>query len=555
MDKKVDKLDDASDETKEIVKKVKCAVTRKVVSTKPEEYIAINNNPKTHEHVDSLDVTLGWKQSKHNDGEKWTKSGLKAREEVVTPSFTTHIIEYSDLNAEDRKKFVQLQGSILRSDVLFPLDDNIEYFKDNEEALRVMKDLKITQGEAMPVTYNTDFNMETDESFSRIFFYGIGACLIAKSEEVTGDDAAYGPFVVDLPFQGLKVRNDRFKGFGARVHFNEDKMVTAIYDYIEDKLVKPGDDDWEATKMHAKVTVFSVVTVREHLTWSHLIVSNDASREVVLELHPEHPIRRLLAVFTYNTVNVNRSAFEGLVPDRSLVHRALPLEYEGGVKDIFEASYTGSLAYAPFPDRHIKNPAVKKIAAAGGFPYLTEGIEYFEIVREFVRDWLEHSGDASMDEYAVNFYNAMKKASEGQAYELPSIESPDAMVNLLSVIIFTVTGFHEIIGHVVDYTDLPTKAGFRITKDMPKDKPQIDIQSFFLASIISSFTSVRMPKLMREFPNFFSAGGAPEWEAKVWKSFQAKMVVQSKIVQDRDAKRDFEFKYFDPSHFECSISV
>ncbi len=236
------------------------------------------------------------------------------------------------------------------------------------------------------------------------------------------------------------------------------------------------------------------------------------------------------------------------------MHRALPLEYEGGVQEVIEHSFVTSIAYQAFPEREVKNPAVKKIAAAGEFPYLTEGCEYFEIVRDFVKDWLKNAGDEASDKFALNFYNAMKKSSEGQAYELPTY-SADAMVDLLSVIIFTVTGYHEIIGHVVDYTDLPTKAGFRVTKEMSKDKPQIDVQSFLLASIISGSTSVRMPKLMKEFPNFFSAAGAPDWEAGVWKSFQDKLSAQSKVIQDRDAKRDFEFKYFDPYHFECSISV
>lgn len=37
-----------------------------------------------------------------------------------------------------------------------------------------MKDLKLVAGEAFPMTYNSDFNMQTDESFSRIFFHGNG---------------------------------------------------------------------------------------------------------------------------------------------------------------------------------------------------------------------------------------------------------------------------------------------------------------------------------------------------------------------------------------------
>jgi hypothetical protein len=31
--------------------------------------------------------------------------------------------------------------------------------------------------------------------------------------------------------------------------------------------------------------------------------------------------------------------------------------------------------------------------------------------------------------------------------------------------------------------------------------------------------------------------------------------LQAKKVQENDRKRDFEFKYYDPSLFECSVSV
>eukprot|EP00957_Ditylum_brightwellii_P006623 502680-Ditylum_brightwellii.AAC.1 len=64
-----------------------------------------------------------------------------------------------------------------------------------------------------------------------------------------------------------------------------------------------------------------------------------------------------------------------------------------------------------------------------------------------------------------------------------------------------------------------------------------------------------MPALMREFPNFIGAVGAPKWERKVWDSYLEKMKAQSEKVQERDEARDFEFKYFDPSLFECSIPV
>ena len=56
---------------------------------------------------------------------------------------------------------------------IYPLVDNIKFLKDNESAYKIMKQLNFVKGEgigALPEIYNKHFNMETDESFSRIFF-------------------------------------------------------------------------------------------------------------------------------------------------------------------------------------------------------------------------------------------------------------------------------------------------------------------------------------------------------------------------------------------------
>jgi hypothetical protein len=64
-----------------------------------------------------------------------------------------------------------------------------------------------------------------------------------------------------------------------------------------------------------------------------------------------------------------------------------------------------------------------------------------------------------------------------------------------------------------------------------------------------------MPSMMAEYPNFFGAGGAPAYEREVWNVFVNKLKAQSVKVKNADAKRDVEFKYFDPARFECSVSV
>jgi hypothetical protein len=168
-----------------------------------------------------------------------------------------------------------------------------------------------------------------------------------------------------------------------------------------------------------------------------------------------------------------------------------------------------------------------------------------------VEEWLKEAKDEASDEFALDFYEAMRKCSIGQKYELPEY-SVDNMVDLVTTIIWTVTGYHELIGHIPDYFNLPNHSGFRLTKAVPT---MVDVQSSILGAVIGGSTALPAPQLMDEFPNYIAAGGAPAWERGVWTKFIAKMGLQSKKVQDRDRKRDFEFKYYDPSLFECSVSV
>ncbi len=551
-----------SEESKEILEEIDDALTQIAATKFPQTFINSNLNAKTDASLDTALVDLGWKKFGHGWSD-WRKSNnVRQIKHTVTSNFSTVILGRDDLftHYSLAEKWI---GKAIRSRFLFSLDDSLAYIKSDEEAMNLMVDLKLNEGQAMPVSYNTNFTMDTDESFSRIFFNGIGAPLIAKQGDVAAEYAdEFGPFVVDMPLQHLPTR-DLYKGYGARVHFDENQQVTAIYDYVENELVKPGDGDgtkWEEVKMHAKVTCFTLCTVREHLTWSHLIVSNDATRESTLHLPPSHPIRRLLTIFTYRATEVNLEAFDMLVPKTSLLHRAVSVKYSG-MLEIFDMSYTGSIAYQPFPEREIQSEAVKKLIDDGKFPYVSEGTEYYEIVRDLVRDWLDKAGDEASDVYDKNFYDAMQKASVGQTYVLPSMKNPDAMVNLLSTIIFTVTGYHELIGHVVDYTILPSRAGFRIAKKGKGDQTKIDTQAFLNAAIIGASTSKRMPALMGEYGNYIAAGGAPSWEREAWATFQDALAVQSKKVQGADEDRmsnsgnDVEFKYFDPARFECSISV
>ena len=168
-----------------------------------------------------------------------------------------------------------------------------------------------------------------------------------------------------------------------------------------------------------------------------------------------------------------------------------------------------------------------------------------------VSEWLDKAGDEANDKYALDFYEAMRKSSEGQDYELPEY-TPENMKYLITIIAFTVTAYHELIGHIPDYVDSPFQTGFRVPRDSPT---HVDLQVFFLSGFIGGSNSPPAPQLLAKFPNYIGAGGAPEWERDVWTNFVSEMGLQATNVQAADRERVFEFKYFDPSRYECSVSV
>ena len=93
-----------------------------------------------------------------------------------------------------------------------------------------------------------------------------------------------------------------------------------------------------------------------------------------------------------------------------MIHRASGFK-SNALKDLFDAGYKASNIFEPFAD-HKVSPALKKLSDEGKFPCLSEGIAYFELVRSFVREWLDESGDAVSDDFAKGFYNEVKESTQ-----------------------------------------------------------------------------------------------------------------------------------------------
>jgi len=497
----------------------------------------------------------------------------------------------SDDHFGDYTKFEEITSAAIRNTWLFPFEDKT-IFTSKKKATDLARQLQFEYGKALPDSYNKEMDTLSDESFSNYFFYSMGAVLLTKQLqqptkpgiENRYDHSSLGPFVIDIPFTHTAMRPG-FRPLASRIHFDTDQKVTAIYDHIEEALFKPGQPGWESAKFMAKSAAFTLITVREHLTWSHLLLSNSMTRACTVCLPPNHPIRRLLTVFIFRTTEVNTAAFDVLVPINCVLHRGVGYEYSALV-ELFEASYLSSNVFEPFPQRALP-PALLEMAEAGNFPYWTLGKEYYQIVKTFVTEWIQQASSAAAtaaavaavaqqqqqngehgeeeectasrrnsikttdDKYARAFYYDMQRTNRGQEYELPFEYSEEALIEMLTTCIWTVTAYHELVGHVVDATLLPDRCGVRGIAG----QTQVDLQAYLLTLVISSSTGIRMPQLMSPFENLFGAGGAPAYERQVWNTFQEELQKQSKRVQELNAQSKVPFQYFDPAHFECSISV
>lgn len=509
---------------------------------------------RTDEEIHTEEVNLGWTKSEGAGfSDPWTPLPPSHETVEVGHNFIIDVLDEDDLFGES-SSIEDVFLDAIRDSNIFPLEDAVFNANSDEDVEAFLNELKlglVSEGGAFPDSYNSNFDMISDESFSRMFFFGFGVPIMAAQEEE--DSSGFGPFVADMPIQGLAHR-ESFRRLGARVHFDVNQQVTAIYDYDKEQMFAPGDDGWEEAKFLARSTVIVLVTVREHLIWTHLIMANSASFHSTVELPPNHPIRRLLTIHTYRTTKVNNGAYNVLVPIRSLLHRGTGLTHEA-MKDAFDFSYETSNIYEPFPNRAV-NPALQALVDDGKFPFISEGIRYYNVIESFVTTWLAEAGDAAHDQHAMNFYEAMRSSSQGQKYEIPEHFGESSMVDLLTQIIWVVTAYHELVGYVKD-VNTPAIGGFRMSENC--DQTQLDIQAFTHQSIVVATTSLRMPFLMRDYPNFFGAGGAPAWERAVWNEFVEELGQLSADVQLADEERLQnsipEFKHMDPARFECSVSV
>jgi len=212
-----------------------------------------------------------------------------------------------------------------------PQVDHFDAFEPDENPVEyVMKKM----GHLYPAIHQDWPDKYSDESLSRFCLYGLGAHRIEV--EIQGGTRYY--VVRTNALSGIPVRPG-FARYGGDAYFDAGFRPVKIVDrglgparrdgQDVETVTRPTDPAWAEAKFRFRSSLSVLVTLVDHLYGVHLQVSNlmvTAARE---QLSPDHPLRRFLAPFMYQTIQVNSNARNNLVKPRSLAPRCFAFTKQG----------------------------------------------------------------------------------------------------------------------------------------------------------------------------------------------------------------------------------
>jgi hypothetical protein len=269
--------------------------------------------------------------------------------------------------------------------------------------------------------------------------------------------------------------------------------------------------DWEHAKWVFKVSLFTGITLRDHLVHLHFLFSNNvvtAAREQLGSKkgsagsdRGDSAIRRLLRPFTYRTVAINYVASKQLVEELGFLHRTTAFTVEGLHKGFQDCQKYWKHNHAMIYNIHkcaVTDPVSGKVTAkscAGEeyysqpqfrrlaenrdegkgtyFPCGEDAVEFRKVVHTMVTDYVDiyYNSDASIrdSKRLKQFWNKLMNTdlnNDGKADEAVEFQAERTLrtrgqfCEYITEFIVAVTGHHALVGSVAEYlTDARLASG------------------------------------------------------------------------------------------------
>jgi len=440
---------------------------------------------------------------------------------------------------EDGDKIPFLKKALFRALRSLPLVDEAEPWSSHEQASTVIA----TQFAPMlppPLVHWTD--VASDRVMGLLAFQGLGTHRL----EPLDDDPDGAAYAVDVSWMSAFQVRSGLEPYGACAYFAADRTPLRIYTSHDDATHRPGDASWEEAKWRWRCALFAAVTIADHLGATHFLSSNLLVTVTREQLPEDHPLRRLLKPFGYGAVDVNVDAGLMLAPDGGIAHRLFGLTY-GGLSRCLLRGYE-TMRFRPFPEVI----AAKRVGPLGdAYPYATDGLALYDILQTYAGDYLDiyFPGESVVEDAAVRaWWQGFVELAP--TLGLPPLNRASQIVDLVTELMFIVTGVHAQVGAVVPYLLDPAF----LTCKIRTGAQMADVQSTVQVLNLAALTQLQQPAMIGDYRHLFLEQHR-EQAIAAFERYQAALVKLSQDIEARNEHRDQPLQTFNPVFLKTSVST
>lgn len=400
---------------------------------------------------------------------------------------------------------------------------------------------------AVHVDYGSNAEeMNSDVMIRRLAFFGLAAHRTRHNK--ISKQKKMKMYVNDTTqLESFAVRDGYLK-YGAIAYFDQNYMPSVIYvSHLGHEVIRPADGsysyDWELAKWAWKVSMFSLVTLYDHLLVCHLIKANALAKCSREELPMDHVLRVVLKPFTFHTIYINQLAGRTLYCENGLASRVWAFNDVNGMLSRFKDTYEYSRDFIGMSS-----------APEEKHPIARDYNRLLKVLVTYMSASVALVPDLDADNCLLQrFYQSLAKNLSVPANSPLNEFSRENLVTILSDLIMNGTGVHSHVGQISDYQIFPNLTGAKIVKTLVQEP----MQSYALNTSLTASTGIKQPRLMDDWKYLLEAKLDGDVLARALESYESfkTALVRCEIENcHRQPPPDFPFNNFNPSLLEPSVS-
>ncbi|WP_251360013.1 lipoxygenase family protein [Kangiella sp. TOML190] len=423
-----------------------------------------------------------------------------------------------------------------------PVEDVINDWPSREEAIESAYELYKDKVPKIIVDWK---NPTSDEAFTHLVFQGIGAHRLERAKSSNKD----AEFMVDLSWMQAYPVREKYEKYGSIAYFGADRKPVGIFEPKQDKMIRPGDKGWEGAKWRFRSSLFTAVTLTDHLGYTHYLVSNTLTTVTIEQLSTDHPLRYLLTPFIFGAADINREAYFTLSNKGGIAHRCFAMEHEGVLRCVLKGVEAATLE--TFEESMVR----RGVDGLGeDYPYGEDGLKLVKIMEQLADEYMSvyYDGDDLVnDPHIKAWWSAINRQAPN--LEIGKLETRDCFLRLLSHFMFVVTGYHGQVGNIAQYTLDPTFIGTKLRGDLEEQEIS-DLQSHAQMVTLTITTGLGQPHLMENFDHILSKDKTDS-AINVFKTYRGRLKALSEDIKALNTQRSLPLETFNPEVLTSSVST